>query len=466
METRIQGILGRLSAFDCLLRWRMRLWGSLLALLLPAMQFLRNISSGPLYNLNDIGGWDQRKQFLLLAMGVHAFVLLILVWRHRAGGGRLLLRMGLLLIGFEISLLAINQKTYAFVQTLQPMIRTMERDGFAAASGSLSIPMQALIALIARFPVYAMYPLKLFAIASYQLMCLLAAEEAERRRPSGLTAELVLLLGLILPQGFLCAACACRTEVFAMLLLGLSLRLRGTARGALLFGLSASLSGVCLLALPWALSERGRGGKQVGLAALGYVLPMLPGIALGVPAPKAMLSPLSVLLGVPPYATGSPSLFSFFPRAAIEEMPEYAMLSRVAQIDWEAVSPFYTQAHFVQLMHGLALMGLACFVCLAASAKPKGRLEKALMLSAAALFFAPGASMGAWLAVDLLCLLAFVFLPRLRLPSALILFSTAAGCAYPVAQETLVPPAMNATLLVLALALLWGLIPSTRREGA
>ena len=63
----------RLNAF---LTRHKRLFGSMTALALALLLALYNVSSGPLRNLNDIGGWSNRALFIAMTAGVHAAVML------------------------------------------------------------------------------------------------------------------------------------------------------------------------------------------------------------------------------------------------------------------------------------------------------------------------------------------------------------------------------------------------------
>lgn len=452
--------------------------GLLAALALTALTFAWNVSSGPLSNLNDIGGWDNRLIFLLESAAAEALLLGTAAFRHRGGTGRLLLRQGLLALAFVMGLLAINQKTLFYQQQIQPVIRAMDGGGLAAAAGSgasWSAAMLTLLYALTRGPVYDMYPVKLLCILCQEALCLLAANEAERRGMKAARADAALLLLLILPQGFLSAACAAQTEVAAVLLAAFALSApRRDWKSAALMGFACALSGVLLLILPWAALRRERGERipfaangrarsiRYAVLALGIAFAcQVPAVLMGMPAAQALASPLRALLEAPPYASGSPNLSALFPRAAMEEMPEFFLLRRVPELDAETLaSPFYTQQHFLALMRGIALTGLAGYAGACAWARKKlGGLRLWLFVSACALWMVPGGSMALWLATDCLCIVGILSEPGLRLPACLLLFATAAGCCYPVTGETLVRPALTSGLVLLAGLMLPGLVP-------
>ena len=471
-------IAGKLSAHT-------RAFGIVFAVMVSALTLLWNVSSGPLGNLNDIGGWDNRLIFLCESAAAESLLLGIAAWRFRGPCARLLLRQTLLAAAFVIGLFAINQKTFAYQQQIQPIVRAMDAGGLAAVSGSGSGHSAALLTLVfalTRGPVYDMYPVKLFSVFCFEALCLLTVKEAERRGMNGARADALLLLTLILPQGFLSAACAAQTEVAAVLLLALALTTeRKDWRSAACMGLACALSGVCLLLLPWALLRRERAGREpfgmnahkktflYAVVALGVMLLcQLPAALAGMGLGEALKSPFTVLLGAPAYASGSPNLTALFPRSAMEEMPEFFLLRRVPQLDPETLaSPFYTQEHFLLLMRGLALAGLAVYAGVSAWAKEKtDGLRLWLAVAVLALWTAPGSTMALWLSVDCLCLVAALSEPELRHPACVLLFATAAGCCYPVTEEILVRPALTSGLVLLAEMSLLGMIPAPRGERA
>ena len=361
----------------------------------------------------------------------------------------------------------------------------MDAGGLGAAAVNKSGCSAALLTLIfalTRGPVYDMYPVKLFSIFCFEALCLLTVKEAERKGMNGARADALLLLTLILPQGFLSAACAAQMEVAAVLLLALALTTeRKDWRSAVCMGAACALSGVCLLFLPWAIVRRERAGREpfgmnahkkarlYALIAVGVMLLcQMPAALAGMGPAEALGSPFAALLGAPVYASGSPNLTALFPRSAMEEMPEFFLLRRVPQLDPEMLaSPFYTQEHFLALMRGLALAGLAVYAGGSAWAGKKTEgLRLWLAVAVLALWSAPGSTMALWLSVDCLCLLAALSEPELRLPACILLFATAAGCCYPVTEEILVRPALTSGLVLLAEMSLLGLIPAPRSQHA
>lgn len=457
-------------------RWQTAL-GVLLAAVLSAALALHNVSSGPLRNLNDIGGWENRALFIAMTAAVHLAALLLSMRLGRVSPARMALRQLILTAGLYILLLPINQKTYAFSQQTLPLIRAMDAGGIGAAAGvqtGLSAPAIAMVYAVTRGPVYDMYMLKLLCIGCVLALSLLAVREADRRT-AGLRAEALLALCMILPQGFMNAACSALPEIPAVLLLGVSLLLLGGGRplaGALCYGGACALSGACLYALPvlaW-LAARGRLRARHLAAALGVMLAAcLPAIAGGMPAGQALGSLLRANFGLPAYASGAPGMMNLIPRAAVEETAQYApTLRHLAELDVETFAqPFYTQAHFEAAMRGFALAGLAMYLGLCAYVHGDRRLsiaERAFALTLGALIVCSGVTSGAWLALDLLGLYAIVFQPGLRLPACLALLATAAGSCCPMTEETLLPMVCAFALCLLALLLVLGVVPMPGRE--
>ena len=158
--------------------------GLLFAALLAAGTAAYCMSAGPLRNLNDIGGYRNRMLFTAMAALVHALLLAATALLYRRSALRLMLRQLLVTACFLIMLLAINQKTHAYVQTLQPIVRQMDTLGLLAIPGAdtnLSAPALTLLYLITRGPVYDMYLVKLFAIACDVLLALLIMRAADAR---------------------------------------------------------------------------------------------------------------------------------------------------------------------------------------------------------------------------------------------------------------------------------------------
>lgn len=464
-------------------RYRLPL-GALLALLLAAALALHNVSSGPLRNLHDIGGWSNRALFIAMTAAVHAGVLLLCTLLYRARFARLALRQVLLTAGLYILLLPINQKTYAYVQGLQPLIRAMDAGGLAAGAAmesGLSAPMLALVYAITRGPVYDMYLLKLFAVGCDLVLALLMTYAADRGG-LGLRAETLLALCVILPQGFMNAACSAIPEIAAVTLLAASLVLalvcekKRPLASALCFGAAAALCGAALYALPiyiW-LIRRGRMKPAHLLCALGAaVAACAPAMCAGMGICRALTSLLGANLGLPAYACGAPGLMSLIPRAALEETPQYAAILRhFSTLDPVThAQPFYTQAHFEQMASGFVIAALAAYLGLCAwliRLRGKSVLHRALALTLGALILCPNVTSGAWLAVDVLCLYAILAEPGLRLPACMVLFATMTSGSYPMTEETLLPMVYAFILCLLALCLLLDVIrmPGRKEEEA
>ena len=451
-----------------------------LAALLCGGLALYNVSSGPLRNLNDIGGWDNRALFIAMSAAVHLSMLLLCAWLSRVSLARTALRQMIVTAGMVILLLAINQKTYDYVNVMQPVVRAMDEGGLAAgvtAASGVSAPMLLLLYAITRGPVYDMYLLKLFAIGCDLLLGLLAMRAADRNR-LGLRAEALLALCMILPQGFMNAACSALPEIAAVTLLAVSLTLAlgcerpKTLASGLCYGTACALSGAALYALPvylW-LARRRKMRKTDLAAAAGLMLAAcLPAVCCGMPASSALGSLFAANLGLPPYAGGAPGLVNLIPRAAVEEMPQYAPLLRhMASLDTQTYAqPFYTQAHFEIITRGLALASLALYlgVCaLAVRAKDRTPLHRAMLLTLGALIACPNVTSAAWLAMDVLCLYAILKEPRLRLPACLVLFATMTSSSYPMTEEVMLPMVYAFALCLAALCMLLGVIPMGREE--
>lgn len=454
--------------------------GVLLALALSAGTAALNVSAGPLGNLNDIGGWDNRLLFILMTAAVQAFVLLLCALLHRGGMGRLALRQLTLTAGLLILLMGINQKTYAYVQVIQPIVRAMDTGGLAAGlamESTLSAPALTLLYFVTRGPVYDMYLVKLLAIACVLLTALLAVRAADARN-WGIRADALLALLMILPQAFLQAGCAAQLELACVLLLACAFSAMDGKHphplaAALCFGGAVAVSGAALYALPLLLMWTKRGTLRPCHWALAAAVPLaalIPALISGMGAGEALLSLLRANLSMPQYAAGSPGFMSIIPRANPLEMPQYFMLRRVEELDLLTnAQPFYTQAHFEQVMRGLIVAAPAVYAALAAwllGRQGMSPLRRAMALVLAALFFCPAATMGAWLALDVLCVMALVREPRLRLPVCILLFATAGAGCYPVTEEVLLPVAASWALCGAALCMLAGIIPTEREKGA
>ena len=460
--------------------------GLLFAALLAALTAAYCMTAGPLHNLNDIGSYRNRVLFTAMAGAVHALLLVATALLYRRSALRLMLRQLIVTAGFVIMLLAINQKTYAYMQTLQPIVRQMDTLALRAIPGAdtnLSAPALTLLYLITRGPVYDMYLVKLFAIACDALLALMIMRAADMQK-LGWRAEAALALGLILPQGCMVSACAALIDHAALLLLALSLCLcagwlGGREKplcGALCYGLSVALGGIALLALPaYAMLIKKKKLRPAYLlcAAALVVLLCLPAALSGMGVSGALGSLLRANLGVAQYASGAPGLANLFPRAAVEEMPEYFMLNRIPGLDTVTNAQiYYTQEHMQIAMRGLSLVGLALMLgvwALALANKGMSPLRRALALTLGALFVCPGVTAAAWLAADMLCVLAILAKPELRLPACLSLFATMCACAYPVTGEVLLPMIVATALCGAALLMLLGVFPlhaSVRGEEA
>lgn len=468
-------ILERLARVDERLSRHARPLCAATALAMSALLALYNVRSGPLSNLNDIGGWDNRALFIGMTACVQAVLLLAAAFLHRGGFFRAVMRQAMLTLAFVMLLFGINQKTFAYIEQVQPMVRAMDTGGLAAIVGfetNLSAPALTLLYAVTRGPVYDMYLVKLLCIACLMGLALLAACAADRRG-LGLRADAVLALCLILPQGFLSAACAAQTDVAAALLLGASLTLlvqkKHPAACFLLYGTAAALSGASLYALPvyvLAMRRGWAGPRHAALALAALALLCMPAMAAGMPAGETFASVLRANFGLPQYASGAPNLLGVFPRFAMEEMPEYFMLRQVPVLDAVThAQEYYTQAHFALIMRGMTLAGLALYAGLCAWVWQTARRGKTdalfctFALTLGALIVCPNVSMGAWLLLDVLCIYAALTSPTLRLPACMVLFATAAGCAYPVTEEILLPVVAGFALCAAALCMLLGVVP-------
>ena len=450
--------------------------GLLLALLLSALTGLYNLTSGPLYNLNDIGGWRNRALFAALTAAAHFALLAATVLLCPKSAARVALRELIVTAGFVILLMGINQKTYLYTQTVQPLIRAAESGGLAALSGArtnLSAPALSLLYAVTRGPIYDMYLAKLLAIACDVLLALCAARAAEKLG-LGLRAEAALALCLILPQGFMNAACCAAIDHAAVLLAAVSLMLCAGVVGAkarplagmLCWGLAAALSGLALYALPVYGLLMPRGKVKGGHLAAGAALALgccLPAIAAGMPAGEAFSSLLRANFCVPDYAAGAPGLHSLFPRAAIEEMASWPMLARLPSLDLETnAAPYYAREHLDIALRGLRVLGVGLLMgawAIVLQKREMSPLRRALALTLASLFVCPGVSGGAWLAADMLCVLALLAEPELRLPACLSLFATAGASVYPLAGEVLLPMIVAMGLVLVALLMALGIVP-------
>lgn len=479
MKTRV--IFFARAAKDWADRHRLLLGGALGAML-ALLLALYNVSSGPLHNLNDIGGWRNRALFIAMSAAVHGAALLLCAVLGRVSFPRIALRQVLVTVGYYIMLLGINHKTYHYLQLMQPVIRAMDAGSLAAGLSmehGLSAPALLLTYLITRGPVYDMYLLKLFAIACYLLIALLILRFADRRN-LGIRSEVLLALCMILPQGFTNAACSAVIDVAAVALLGASLALLFDADkerplgSMLLFGLACAVSGACVCALPAYLyaGKQGRVPKKLFVLAAAVPLALcVPAVFGGMSVADAFAGLFGANLGLPAYASGAPGLMNLVPRAAVQEMPQYApILRHFEELDLVThAQPYYTQAHFEQMAAGMVLVSLA--LCLGVWAlvwrmKDKPAIHRLLTLVLGVLIACPNVTSGAWLAIDVLCLYALLAAPKLRLPACMVLFATMCSSSYPMTEEVMLPMVYAFALCLGALCMLLDVIPMGREVKA
>ena len=172
---------------EAVLRWLDRhalILGLLLGALLSAALAVYNVSGGPPSNLNDIGGWRNRMIFIVMTALVQMMVLTAAALMGPCSFARLALRQLLVTAGLFILLLAINHKSYLFVNQLLPFIRQMDAAGLSAIGEmqlNLSAPAATALYLLTRGPIYDMYTVKLACAACFLLLALLAARAADRR---------------------------------------------------------------------------------------------------------------------------------------------------------------------------------------------------------------------------------------------------------------------------------------------
>ena len=464
----------KLNALSAWLDRHALLLGALLAAGLSLLLAVYNVSSGPLSNLNDIGGWRNRALFIAMTAGAQLLVLLAAALLYHERFWRLAVRELLLTSALVILLMGINHKSYLFVEQMLPFIRQMDAAGLSAISDmqlNLSAPAATALYLITRGPIYDMYMVKLACMGAFLLTAVLAAHAADIRG-WGLRSEALLLLCLILPQGFLATASAPQLDALGALLLVGALMLldeKHPLAGMLLYGAAFALSGAALYALPLVALLFKKSGAKVGHAALAVFVALaacLPAVCGGVSVSKAVGSLFAANFAVPEYATGVPNLMSAFPRAAMEEMPEYALIRAFPEIDTVTNAPeVYTQAHFELLMHGLTFAALAMFLGLCAwlrQDRTSSALRKTLMLTLGAMLLCPGVGMGAWLPLCMLCLAAILREPETRLPACMVLFATAGGSCYLATGETLLRPVYAFALCAAALFMLLGVIPGAK----
>jgi len=476
----MKSVVNRLSALHGWMTRHRVILGGLLSLFFAALLGIYNVSSGPLKNLNDIGGWENRALFIAMTAAVHVLLLFACTMLSRCCFERVALRQMIVTAGFYIMLLAINQKTYAFVEVMLPAVRAMQSGGFAAGL-ALNTGLSAFALLILRIlsatPIYPMYMMKLLAMASMLIIALLMMRAAERSG-LGIRTEALLALCVILPQGFMNAAASALIDVTAIALLMGALTLAysnkiGTYMASTaLYGCACALSGVCLYALPVFVLAAYRNGnlkRMLPVAAGLLAATALPASLGGVPIGKTLASYLYAIFGTPAYAAGSPGVFSLIPRALVTEIPQYAAtLRHLPSLDLVTNAQlFYTQEHFVIVMRGLTLVGLAAYagVCMLVCFSDKPALHRVMTLVLTALMICPGATSGAWLLCDVLCLYAIVAAPKLRVPACLALFATMCSASYPMTEEVLLPMVYAFALTFIALLMLLGVVPMGREES-
>lgn len=467
--------------------------GIILAVLLTAAVFVYNLFGGPLHNLNDIHNWSNRLLFTGYSAVVHFSLLMFLILDRDCDAGQLIIRELLVSVSLIIMFLAMNQKTFAYNSQVQPIVRAMDTKALAAIpdfSTSYSVPALTLYYLITRGPIYDMYLAKLFCIACYELLCISVAylsricmnaavmvskEELHvQRAGKGWKTDCALALSFILPQGFLSSACAAQIEVAGVLfgVLAVILLEQGKKTGLVLFGVGASICTALWLLIPLYVFRR----DKWNLSIRDAFLPVLSAIILCIPGAaassgvKAFGSLLSSMTALPVARSGVPNMVSFFPRAVLEEMPESAFLRAVPELDlitWAADN--YKMSHFTILMHGLSLACMAVYLGIYVYIlnRKLPELCKCLILTGTAFMCAPGLTMGAWQLVTVACMFCIIFEPSLRLPCAIIMFATAAGCAYPVTGDIMIKPVHISILCIVALGMLMDLWPGkgTLRHG-
>lgn len=76
----------------------------------------------------------------------------------------------------------------------------------------------------------------------------------------------------------------------------------------------------------------------------------------------------------------------------------------------------------------------------------------------------PGAGMGMWMPLCMLCLAAILREPGTRLPACMVLFATAGGCCYPVTGEAPLAPVYAFAICAAALFMLLGVIPGAKKR--
>ena len=450
------------------------------ALLMTGSALICNLLGGPLYNLNDMHTWQNRMLFTGMATFMHFSLLFFLVLESHKDIGHLLIRELTVTISLLIFFMAMNQKTFAYNFQIQPIVRAMDTRALTAIpeyrSGH-SVPALTLYYLLTRGPIYDMYLAKLFCIGCYELLCISAAhivrELPELSNRNKWLPECAMALALILPQGFLSAACAAQIEVAGVLLSVLAYILleRGNKAGLILYGAGASVCTGLWLLIPivslfykkWNLKI-----ADILMMVIAAVVCCIPGAVAG-SGWKAFSSLFSCLFEIPVAGSGVPSLVSFFPRAVLEEMPEYAYLRALPELDLITfAADNYKAPDYEILMHGLAFACLAVYMGMTAYLIREKRNERVtfiLSLILTAFICAPCLTMGAWQLITVLCIFVIVYVPELRIPCAVVLFITAGGCGYPVTGEVMIKPVYISLIGLVALGMLLGFWPGKGKKN-
>ncbi len=468
----MQNIPDRLKAADKVLSRYKVLWGFACALVLSALVAVFNINDGPLRNLNDIGNWHNRQQFLIFSFAAQCLILSAAAFLHQEGAAKLLLKQLLLTFCFLLYLEAINQKSFDYVRHIQPVVRIMDSEGLSCLSSletRMSSPALTLLYLVTRGSIYDMYLVKLFTILVYFLLCLTGQRAAsDFLTPHRKDAMLVLLL--ILPQAFLCLACTGQIDVLAvlLLLLGMTEHKRHSLISLIAFGLAAALTSASwLFLLAYALFTRKWRIQDTAVVCLVVMLCCLPACIAGMPPQTALLSLLRAHTTLPEIASGAPNIVALIPYPEVEGIPEYGLLWAVPEID-AATNAFenYTMVHYAGMVAGYTVAGIAAYMALLMHLKNRKMdpLKRALVVATAALMATPNISISMWLAVAGICVAVLLACPEARLPACLLLFVTASGAIYPVTQETTFYPAWGCLVCLAALMMLMDVMPAVQRK--
>lgn len=456
--------------------------GGAIAVLLAAGFALLSVEHGPLSNLNDIGTFRNRAIFILMTSAGFFLLLMLATALHRGGIYRLLLRELILFVGLWILLVGINQQTYFYGEEIRPMIRAMDEAGLGALAQwetTLTAPMATLLYAITRGAVYDLYTVKLLCVLSFMLLGVLVTYAADTRG-LGIRAEALLALCMIVPCGFMSAACTALPDVIALAPLAAALMLVLTAKrpamkmlAAALYGLALALGGVALYALPifvLLVVQKKLSVRDLAISAAVALATCVPAMVCGMPVGKALYSLFSGLFVLPTYAAGAPGMFSLIPHALVEEMPGKFQLQYLPEIDTVTnAQKFYTQAHFEQAALGFAIAGIAIYAgvfALVYRRKDMSATARAFALTLTALMVCPGVTNGAWLAAAVLALYVIMTEKRLRLAACLVIFSVCGAATYPMLEETLLPMATAFVLNLCALCMALDVIPGSVKDIA